>query len=103
MHLCAITNNAQPSIHIPGVLYECLNSGAEQLPGDVCGADAEAKSLCLGSYHIIKLVSKQRDSQHRNSMVHRLEKAVLSTVRDKEACFFVAWGKHKVVFDTNPS
>lgn len=86
---------AQTSIYIPGVLYECLNSGAEQFPGDVCGFDGEAKSLCFSPHHIIKLVSKQRDSQHRNSMVHCLQQAVLSTMGDKETCIFVAWGKQK--------
>lgn len=89
-------HNCCPAIrHIPDVLYERLNSGAEQFPGYVCGVDGEAKSLCFSPHHIVKLVSKQRDSQHRNSMVHCLQQAVLSTMGDKETRSFVAWGKHK--------
>lgn len=69
--------------HIPCILYKCLNGGAEQFSGDVCGVDAEAKSLCLSPHNIIKLVPKQGDCQHGNSMVHCLEQAVLATVGDK--------------------
>ena len=75
---------------VPDVLCEFLNCGAEQLPGDVCGADGEAKSLCFSPHHVIKLIPKQRDSQHRHSMVHRLEQAVLSTMGDEETSFIVA-------------
>lgn len=78
------------NFHIPDVMHECLNSGAEQFPGDMCGFDGEAKSLCFSPHHIIKLVSKQRDCQHRNSMVHCLQQAVLSTVSDEETRFCVA-------------
>lgn len=71
-------------------MQECLNGGAEQFPGDLCWFDGEAKSLCFSPHNIIKLVSKQWDSQHRNSMVHCLQQTVLSTVGDEETGFCVA-------------
>lgn len=77
-------------------MHECLNSGVQPLPGDECGFDGESKSLCFGSHHIIKLVPEQRDCQHWNSMVHRLQEAVLSTVGDEETRFCVAWGKQRI-------
>ena len=95
MYSTGITTVAQPSVHTPDVLYERLNSGAEQFPGYVCGVDGEAKSLCFSPHHIVKLVSKQRDSQYRNSMVHCLQQAVLSTMGNEETRSFVALGKHK--------
>lgn len=84
------------SFHVPDVLRECLDGGAEQLPGDVRGLDGEAKSLCFSPHHIIKLVPKKRDSQHRNSVIHCLEQAVLSTVGDKDTHLFVACGKREI-------
>lgn len=74
---------------------ERLNGGAEQFPGDLCGFDGEAKPLCFSSHHIIKLVSKQRDCQHGNGMVHCLQQAVLSAVGDEETYVCVAWGKQQ--------
>lgn len=32
-------------IHIPYVMHECLNSGAEQLPGDACGSKGDHQIL----------------------------------------------------------
>lgn len=66
-----------------------MSGGFEKVSGDVSGVDAETKSFCLSSHQIIKLISKQRNSQHRNRMVHCLEQAVLPPMGDKEAHRFV--------------
>lgn len=71
-------------MHEPEVLYKALNGGFEQFSSDVFGVDGDAKTFSFSSYQIIKLVSEQRNSQHRNSMVHCLEQAVLTSMGDKK-------------------
>lgn len=46
--------------------------------------EAEAQPLGLSPYHVVKLVSKQRDGQHRDAVVHRLQQAVLTPVGDED-------------------
>lgn len=83
-------------IHIPDVMREHLNSGAELFAGNVRGFDGEAEPLCFSPHHIVKLVSKQWDCQHRNSMVYCLQQAVLSTMGDEQTRFCVTYVKQRM-------
>lgn len=104
--LCICTNKLQciefflPTIelriHIPDVTREHLNSGAEHFAGNVWGFDGEAESLCFSPHHIVKLVSKQWDCQHRYSMVYGLQQAVLSTMGDEKTYFCVTYVKQRM-------
>lgn len=79
------------SIPIPDVLRDGPNRRAEQFPGDLRGVEGEAQALCFSPDHVIKLISKQRDPQHRNGVVHGLKQAVLTPMGDEESCPLMPW------------
>ena len=79
----------------PVVLCEGLDCGPHPFPGDVGGSQAEAQPPGLRPHHVVKLVPKQRDGQHGDAVVHRLQEAVLTAMGDEEARFRVTWGEAK--------
>lgn len=86
---CKLQLKVSPGL-TPVVLDESLNGGAEEFSVDVCGFNGKSQALCLCPHNIIKLISKQRDPQDRNSVVHCLKQTILSSMSDKEARFVMA-------------